>query len=285
MINALTIDLEDWYQGLTSTSQQVDRWPNFEDRVVTSTEHLLTILAEANVQATFFVLGYVADQFPELIKQVATAGHEIGLHGYYHRQVFRLTPEQFRQEMLRGRDAVEAASGQQVLGHRAPMFSINRSCLWALEILHELGFWYDSSIFPTKNMLYGFPDAPRFPYQPISQTDFIEFPLSTVHLWGMNWPIAGGFYLRLLPHAFISWGIKRLNKEGHPAVIYLHPWELDPDHPRPNPTPRERFTHYHNLHRMEAKLKALLRKHQFAPMSSLFANGSYSKPLESTWKF
>ncbi len=275
MINALTIDLEDWYHGLTSTSKQVEKWPTYEDRIVETTQHILSLLDEVNVHATFFVLGYVANQFPELIRQVADAGHEIGLHGYFHHQVFRLTPEQFRQEMIRGREAVEAASGQQIIGHRAPMFSINGSCLWALDILHEMGFLYDSSVFPTKNMLYGYPNAPRFSYQPLSHDNFVEYPLSTVRLAGINWPIAGGFYLRFFPHAFISWGIQRLNKQGQPAIIYLHPWELDPDHPRPNPTPRERFTHYHNLHRMEAKLKALLRKHQFAPMASLLENGRF----------
>lgn len=269
MINALTIDLEDWYQGLTSTSQQVHLWPGFEDRVVQSTDRLLGVLERAGVKATFFVLGYVADQFPSLVQRVAEAGHEIGLHGYHHCKVSRLTPDEFREEVIRGRDAVEGAGGQRVSGFRAPMFSIDRSALWALDVLRDLGFCYDSSVFPTRNMLYGFPDAPRFPYHPFGNGDFVEFPLSTVRLLGMNWPMAGGFYLRLLPYSLFSRGLRRINREGKPAIIYLHPWELDPDHPRPAPTLRERFTHYTNLHRTEAKLSALLRDFCFGPLAGL----------------
>ena len=269
MLNALTVDLEDWYQGLTSTGQRVDRWPVYEDRVVESSQKLLDILDEAGVKATFFVLGYVADQFPALVRRVADAGHEIGLHSYHHRPVHRLTPDQFRADLVRGREAVEQASGRQVIGYRAPMFSINRSALWALEVLTEMGFRYDSSVFPTRNMLYGFPDAPRFPYHPLGNSPFVEFPLSTVHMLGINWPVAGGFYLRLLPYPLFKRGLQRINREGKPAVIYLHPWELDADQPYPNPTLRERFTHYHNLRRTAAKLTALLRDFRFGPLASL----------------
>lgn len=269
MLNALTIDLEDWYQGLTSTGRQVDRWPSYEDRVVESTHRLLDILAEADVKATFFVLGYVADQFPELIRQVADAGHEIGLHGHYHRPVYRLTPDEFRADVVQGREAVEKASRRRVIGYRAPMFSINRSALWALEMLREMGFRYDSSVFPTRNMLYGFPNAPRFPYRPVEDETFTEFPLSTVRVLGINWPVAGGFYLRLLPYSVLRWGLQRINQEGKPAIIYLHPWDLDAHQPRPNPTLRERFTHYYNLRRTEAKLTTLLRDFQFGPLVNL----------------
>lgn len=273
MLNGLSVDLEDWYQGLTSTSQRVDRWPEFEDRVVDSTDRLLSLLAQARVHATFFVLGYVAGEFPDLVRRVAEAGHEIALHGYYHRQVYRLTPDAFREDVLRGREVVEAASGQRPIGYRAPMFSINRSALWALEVLRDLGFHYDSSVFPTRNMLYGYPDAPRFAYQPLPENGtgrrFVEFPLSTVRLLGVNWPLAGGFYLRTLPYPLFAAGLRRLNRQGHPAIIYFHPWEMDPGHPRPNPTLRERFTHYHNLDRMETKLARLFEEFDFAPLSTL----------------
>ena len=268
-LNALTIDLEDWYQGLTSTSRQVNRWPGFEDRVVEATGQLLTVLDRAEVKATFFVLGYVADQFPGLVRVVADAGHEVGLHGYYHRQVSRQSPEQFRADVLQGLQAVEAASQQRVRGYRAPMFSINGSALWALEMLYDLGFQYDSSVFPTRNMLYGFPGAPRFPYHPLDNRDFVEFPLSTVRALGVNWPLAGGFYLRLLPYPLFRKGLEQLNRNGRPAVIYLHPWELDPGHPRPNPTVRERFTHYSNLGGTAEKLRNLLRDFRFGPLCTL----------------
>lgn len=269
MLNALTIDLEDWYQGLTSTSQQIDRWPTYQDRVVENTDRLLDILDRAAVKATFFVLGYVADQFPGLVRRVADAGHEIGLHGYHHRQVFQFTPEGFRVEILRGRAAVEAAGGRQVVGYRAPIFSINGKTLWALEVLRELGFRYDSSVFATRNMLYGFPDAPRFPYHPFDDDAMIEFPLSTVRMLGVNWPTAGGFYLRLLPYPIFRACIRHINREGHAAILYLHPWEIDPDQPRPNPTLRERFTHYYNLRRTAAKLEALMKDFHFGPLVNL----------------
>jgi polysaccharide deacetylase family protein (PEP-CTERM system associated) len=271
MLNALTIDLEDWYQGLTSTAHQVERWPEFEDRVVESTERVLALFSRARVQATFFVLGYVADEFPDLVRRVAEAGHEIALHGYHHRKVSRLTPEQFRADVLRGREAVERACGWQAIGYRAPMFSIDGSTPWALSTLRDLGFRYDSSFFPTRNMLYGFPSAPRFPHRPFGGAGFVEFPLSTIRLLGVNWPVAGGFYFRLLPYRLFRWAWRRLNREGHPAILYLHPWELDPDHPRPHPTARERLTHYGNLKRTEAKLAALLREFRFGPLAAQLA--------------
>lgn len=269
MIHALTIDLEDWYQGLTSTAQRVERWPTFEDRVVQSTHALLHILDRAGVKATFFVLGYVAEQFPELIAQVAREGHEIGLHGYYHRFVTRLTPEEFQKDLLRGRAAVEKASGQAVLGFRAPYFSIGRSTQWALLELYRQGFRYDSSVFPTRNMLYGYPDAPRSPYYPLGNEDFVEFPLATIRMLGCTLPLAGGFYLRVMPYALFRLGLQRLNRRGQAAVIYLHPWELDPGQPVPHPTPRERFTHYYGLRTTANKLTALLGDFQFKPLSQM----------------
>lgn len=280
MQNAISIDLEDWYQGLTSTSQRVDDWPTYEDRVVDSTRRLLDLFDRAETKATFFVLGYVADKFPMLIRDVAEAGHEIGVHGYYHRQVSRLTPEAFREDVVRGRAAVESAGGRKTVGHRAPMFSINGSSLWALDVLHELGFRYDSSVFATKNMLYGYPDAPRFPYYPLNSADFVEFPLATVRVWGRNWPVAGGFYLRALPYPIFRRALQQINAEGKPAVIYLHPWDLDTGQPYPNPTLRERFTHYYNLRTTERKLKALLRDFEFGPLVDLLDDDGFAEVIE-----
>jgi len=269
MLNALTIDLEDWYQGLTSTSKQIDRWDSYEDRVVESSERLLDLLAFAGVKATFFVLGYVADQFPRLIKNIAASGHEIGLHSYYHQRVVNLTPEQFHSDLTRGLAAVESASGEKVVGYRAPMFSINQSRMWALEILRDMGFLYDSSIFPIRNIYYGYPDAPRFPFHPFEDDAFIEFPVSTVRFLGINWPVAGGFYMRLIPYQLFKKGLNSINQEGKPAIIYLHPWDIDPDQPRPNPTMREQFTHYYNLHSAEEKLTNLIHDFRFGPLCNL----------------
>lgn len=266
MINALTIDLEDWYQGLTSTAVQIDRWDSFEDRVVESTTRLLDLLRQAGVKATFFVLGYVADQFPALIRQVAEEGHEVGLHGYYHFRVDTLSADQFREDLLRGRDAVAKASGVNPVGFRAPMFSINGGSLWALEILEAEGFVYDASIFPTRNMLYGYPDAPRQPFKPLNGHNLLEIPMSTVKLLGLKLPVSGGFYLRFLPYPLIRAGISRINLEGLPAVVYLHPWDLDPEQPCIDPTLRERFTHYYNLKTTEGKLIRLMEDFRFSKM-------------------
>ncbi len=274
-MNALTIDLEEWFQGLTSTNQQVEQWPAFENRVVPATRRLLALLHDCQVRATFFVLGYVADQHPALIEEICAGGHEIGIHGYYHRFVWQLTPAKFARELARTTQAVERITGQRPAGHRAPYFSINARTLWAFDVLQGEGFAYDSSVFPTRNMLYGFPGAPRFPYRPAGH-DLVEFPLSTVRLGGVNWPIAGGFYLRAWPYALVRWSIGQLNRQGQPAVMYLHPWELDTEQRYREVTPRERITHYHGRRRLEGKLRRLLADFSFGPLGALLAGGPAS---------
>lgn len=269
MINALTIDLEDWYQGLTSTSPQIDRWPVFESRIETNAENLLTILAQTGVKATFFVLGYVADRFPELVRKVADGGHEIALHSYFHRRVHRLSPAQFREDIIRGREAVQKASGKIIQGYRAPMFSVNGSSTWVLNELRDLGFRFDSSIFPIRNRYYGIPGASRFPYHPFEGDSFVEFPLSTVRFLNMTWPIAGGFYGRALPYAVFQACIQSLNKQGHPAIIYFHPWEFDVEQRFKKVTFRERITHYYGRASLAAKFKRLLNDFEFAPLANL----------------
>jgi polysaccharide deacetylase family protein (PEP-CTERM system associated) len=269
IVNGLSVDLEDWYQGLTSTNRQLDRWPEFEDRVVPATERVLELLRQHNAQATFFALGYVARMHPDLLARIAADGHELALHGFSHRRVDQLTPAGFRQELERGLDALADAAGQRPVGHRAPYFSVNRKSLWALDVLAQYGFRYDASMFPTRNMLYGFPDAPRLPVR-LQPTGLVEFPASTVRIGPATLPIAGGFYVRALPAAWIAWGIRRLNSQGHPAILYLHPWELDPEHPTPScVTARERLTHYTGLHTAAAKWQLLLGQFQFAPLCTL----------------
>lgn len=269
MINGLSVDLEDWYQGLTSTNPKLDAWPTFESRVVDNTIRLLDILAEHNVKATFFVLGSVAHDFPELIAEIQREGHEIGVHGYYHRMIHQQTRDEFAAEIDRTIATIAPIIDEPVIGHRAPYASINTESLWALGLLKERGFQYDSSVFPTKNMLYGSYSAPRFPYYPIASDSFVEFPLSTVSIVGLKIPIAGGFYLRTLPYWFIRWGIKRIHAEGQPAIMYMHPWELDLNQPRIGVTPRERITHYHGRASLEGKLHRLLQEFHFAPLKEL----------------
>ena len=267
-VNAFTVDLEDWFQGLTSTNPLVERWPTFESRVVPATEVLLDILRAHRVQATFFVLGYVADQHPGLIERVRADGHEIGIHGYWHRFVDRSTPDEFAQDLERSIRAVEGITGEVPLGHRAPYFSINGGTPWAFDLLQAQGLRYDSSVFPARSMLYGFPGAPRFPHRLNGHT-LMEFPLSTVRLGGINWPIAGGFYLRAWPYAFIRWGISRLNRQGQPGIIYVHPWELDLGQGYDQVTRRERVTHYYGRRRMEGKLHRLFTDFHFCPLRTL----------------
>lgn len=268
VMNAFTVDCEEWFQGLTSTNPQVDRWHSFESRIEAATENLLALLSAHQIKATFFVLGYVADQHPALIRRIHAAGHEIGVHGYYHRFVFRLTPEEFAEELGQAIEAITRITGERPLGHRAPYFSFNGSTGWAFAILQAHGFRYDSSIFPARSLLYGLPHAPRFPHW-LDEHDLMEFPISTVRLGGVNWPMAGGFYGRLLPYSLLRWAIKRLNRQGQPAIFYLHPWELDLDQQYDQVTFRERISHYYGRQGLAAKLEQLFTDFHFTSLRSL----------------
>ncbi|HUP59837.1 MAG TPA: XrtA system polysaccharide deacetylase [Thermoanaerobaculia bacterium] len=265
--NALTIDFEDWYQGLEIP---VSEWGRFESRIVGAGERLLRILAEANVKATFFVLGAVAERHPEIVRAIAAAGHEVGTHGYSHTLIYTQTPQVFQEEMKRAVGAVEQITGQKILGHRAPFFSITKKSLWALDILGELGLRYDTSIFPVMNYRYGIEDAPRWPYEIEAGGGAMkEFPISTWRILGKNVPIAGGAYFRIFPYAITRAGFRSINRQGRPAVFYLHPWELDPDHPRIDLPRRIAATHYFNLGATEGRLIRLLRDFPFAPMKEI----------------
>lgn len=267
-LNAFTVDLEDWYQGLTSTNPLVDQWPSFESRVEVNTRRLLEILRNLNVQATFFVLGYVADAYPGLIETIAAEGHEIGVHGYYHRFVSKMTASEFGQELDMSIEALDRAIGITSVGHRAPYFSFNGNTPWAFEVLESRGFLYDSSVFPVKNMLYGFPGAPRFPYQ-VPGHEIIEFPATTLAFAGRKWPIAGGFYNRALPYSVVRHGIRQVNEQGKPAIIYVHPWELDTEQAYDQVSFRERITHYHGRGGLEKKLVQLLSEFRFGALQDL----------------
>jgi polysaccharide deacetylase family protein (PEP-CTERM system associated) len=263
--NALTIDFEDWYQGLEIPYSE---WAGFEDRIVPVGQRLLRLLAEAGVRATFFVLGYIAEQHPEMIHAISDAGHEIGTHGYSHALIYTQTPETFRAELSRAIRLLEEITGQSVLSHRAPFFSITKDSLWALDILADLGIRYDSSIFPVVNYRYGIADAPRWPYQiNAGARTLTEFPISTWQVMGRNVPIAGGAYFRIYPYAFTRQGLSAINRAGRPFVFYLHPWELDPEHPRIRlPRRVAGLTHYFNLGATEGRLRRLLHDFKFAPM-------------------
>jgi len=266
-VNALTIDVEDWYQGLEIEAEQ---WENYESRIGESLPRLLDLLAEHHVRATFFVLGWTAERRPDLIRRIQALGHEIGTHGYSHRLVYRLERSEFAEDLRRSIALLQEITGSPVTAHRAPFFSITRESLWALEVLVEQGIKVDSSIFPVRNYRYGIPDAPRGPY--LYRKDGSQlaiFPLSTIRIFGSNFPVAGGFYLRLLPYPLIRRAFLSINREGLPAILYIHPWELDPDHPR-IPLPRRiALPHYYNLRGTEKKLRRLLDAFTFAPLGEI----------------
>ena len=265
--HAFSVDLEDWFQGLTSTNPRIDAWPVFPSRVVPATRAILSILDRHQVKATFFTLGYVADTFPSLLEEIAAGGHEIGVHGYHHRFVSRMTRDEFAREIDLGTEAVYRVTHAQPQGHRAPYFSVNARTPWAFDVLAERGFRYDSSVFPIRSLLYGFAGARREPHR--LANGLIEFPLTTMRLGKMNVPLAGGFYTRVYPYEFLRWALRRVERQGLPIVMYVHPWEIDLDQPRIRTTARERITHFHGRAGLPAKLDRLLTDFDFGPIASL----------------
>ncbi|MCB9171533.1 MAG: DUF3473 domain-containing protein [Ardenticatenales bacterium] len=265
--NAFTIDLEEWFHGLTSTNPQVERWPTFESRVVAATERLLALLARHKVQATFFTLGHVADHHPALIEQIADAGHEIALHGYFHRFVHKLSPDDFAREIERTLEVLQPLVGTPPIGHRAPYFSIRSTMGWAFDILQRFGIRYDSSLFPMRALLYGDADAPRQPHR--RPQGLWEYPPSILKMGRLTLPVGGGFYFRALPYSLLRRAYQRLAQQGQPIIFYLHPWELDTGQRYPHVTPRERLTHYHGRERLAAKLERLFADFTFGPLGTL----------------
>jgi polysaccharide deacetylase family protein (PEP-CTERM system associated) len=312
--NVLSIDLEDYFM-VSAFENMVMRedWKQYESRIERNTYHLLEILDNAQIpspSATFFCLGWVAEQFPHLIKTIHSRGHEIASHGYNHRVITSMSHEEFREDVRRTKAILEDLIGEKILGYRAPSYSITRRTLWALEILAEEGYLYDSSIFPIHHDRYGIPDAPRYPFyiefgdadilsqlkapkylNKISRSDdavrgkksnsdmktpvalysmtdnfFVEFPISTLRIFGYNFPIGGGGYFRLFPIQFTLWALRQIQREdGVPFVFYIHPWEIDPVQPGvPGVSLISRFRHYVNIRKSEGRLKKLLQEIRFS---------------------
>lgn len=270
MINALTIDLEPWWSVELLAKYAGQRE---EDQVEEATRPLLKLLDRYRTKATFFVLGIVAEKYPSLVYEIREKGHEIASHAYSHKTLYELGKSQFEVEMEKSVALLESITGEQPIGFRAPSFSINNSTSWALGVLKDYGFKYDSSIFPVKTTLYGVPDAPVHPYKPsmtdVAQEDvngeLIEFPLATCKV-GTNIPMAGGFWLRLLPLWFVTFAIKRINR-ACPTVIYLHPWETYAQTPRMNRAPLfSRVVTYHGIGSMLARFEGLLQRFEFQPL-------------------
>jgi polysaccharide deacetylase family protein (PEP-CTERM system associated) len=284
VVDGLSVDVEDYFQVEAFSSEiPVSTWPQFPLRVRENTLRVLDLFEEYNCRATFFILGWVAEREPSLVREIAMRGHELACHSFYHQQVFKLTPDEFRTDLRRARAAIEDASGTQIIGYRAPTFSIRPDTLWALEILAEEGFLYDSSIFPICHDLYGIPDAVRF----VHRREFpggrsiIEVPMSTARLGGINLPAAGGGVLRLLPLSYTQSVIRQLHRrDQRPAVLYFHPWELDPEQPRLRGSWKSRFRHYTGLKHMENRLRVLLHQGQFEPLIDMVRRLGFPMNLE-----
>lgn len=267
-VNALTFDVEDYYhvEAFHSVIQRQD-WDGYERRVYNSTLKILEILARRGITATFFILGWVAEHTPDVVKEIQAAGHEIGSHGYAHQIIYHQTPDEFTADVRRSLEIIEAITGEKVHGFRAPSFSVTKRSLWAIEILQSFGLTYDSSVFPIIHDLYGIPDAPRHPYQ--IAPGFWEFPMTTIRILGANLPVGGGAYFRVFPYWWTRWGIRQANSDGDPAVVYLHPWELDPGHPKIKTSRINHFRHYANLEKTEDRLVALCRDFRFTSLLGL----------------
>lgn len=267
MTHVLSVDVEDYFmvEAFASCVRR-DTWDSWPSRVVSNTERVLDLFQRFNVKATFFFVGWVARKFPALVRQTAAAGHELACHSYWHRTVHSLSPQEFRRDTQAAVRAIEDAAGVKIWGYRAPSWSITGNCLWALDILAEEGFSYDSSIFPIRHDLYGVPGAKRFRYTHhcANGQRLEEFPPTTVRLLGQNIPAAGGGYLRIFPCWYTQLVFRRFeNSYRKPVVVYLHPWELDPDQPRINGKLRSRFRHYTNLRKTQNRLTRLLDQYSF----------------------
>jgi polysaccharide deacetylase family protein (PEP-CTERM system associated) len=274
----LSVDVEDYFM-VEAFSATVDRklWDRHESRVVASMHRVLDLFDQYDVRATFFFVGWVAHKFPELVRAVHSRGHELACHSYWHRTIYSLTPEEFKEDTIAAIHAIEDASGIQVRGYRAPSWSITKDSIWALDILAELGFTYDSSIYPIYHDLYGFPGAQRFPYKLTCSKNRLlqEFPPPTVQFLGQNLPGAGGGYLRILPLAYTRWFFEKFEKDYQESVVvYLHPWEIDPHQPRITGTLKSQLRHYTNLDIMMTRLEFVLSRYAFQPFCDVLSHPS-----------
>ena len=272
--NAMTVDVEDFFQ-VQAFAGCIDRstWESFPRRVEANTDKVLRLFSDAGVLATFFVLGWVAERHPGLVRRIVAEGHELASHGYAHIPVYEQTADAFRSDVRRTKQLLEDTGGVPVHGYRAASFSIGANTLWALEILADEGYRYSSSIYPVVHDLYGMPSGPRFAFHPC-QDRFLEIPMTTLSLFGRNFPCSGGGYFRLVPYSLSRWALRRVNERDRQAcVFYFHPWEVDPGQPRPYGAPlKSRVRHYVNLRRMEGRLRCVLRDFAWGRMDRVFLN-------------
>ncbi|MFT4940016.1 MAG: polysaccharide deacetylase family protein (PEP-CTERM system associated) [Paraglaciecola sp.] len=267
----MTVDVEDFFH--VSAFESIispDKWQEYQPRVAANTQRLVDLFAKHDVKATFFVLGWVAERYPELIKNIHAQGHEVASHGYAHRRASEQSRDEFFADVKRSKDHLEDLLGEQIIGYRAPSFSIGYTNEWAFEVLVELGFKYSSSTYPVKHDLYGTPDWPRFAYQ--RAEGIVEIPIPTLKILGKQIPIGGGGYFRLYPYSVAYWLVEKyLQKEKQPYSFYFHPWEIDPDQPRVEGASfKSRFRHYLNLNKMETRLENLLTDFKWGTMRDVY---------------
>jgi polysaccharide deacetylase family protein (PEP-CTERM system associated) len=274
-LNAFTVDVEDYFQ-VENFASEIDResWDRYPSRVLANTRRILDLLDRHQVRATFFILTWNAERHPELVREIARGGHEIASHGYSHRLVYEQEPAEFAADVARARAELERLSEGSVLGYRAPSYSITAQSRWAFTHLKAAGYRYDSSIYPIHRRRYGIPGAPRFPHR--LAEGLVEFPMTTLRVGGMNLPAASGGYLRILPLAVSIAAVLQLNRSGHPAVVNVHPWELDPEQPRLRGGTFGGFTHYANLARTADRLAALLTRFRFGTMREALESAGFA---------
>jgi polysaccharide deacetylase family protein (PEP-CTERM system associated) len=274
--NALTVDVEDYFH-VSAFSETIDRssWDTRESRVEKNTQTVLQLFDDAGVKATFFVLGWVAERYPQLVREIASQGHEIACHGFSHELIYNQKQHEFRDETVRAKEILESITGQPVAGYRAASFSITDESRWALDVLCSAGFGYDSSIVPASHDVYGMTGAAAFPYR-ISVPEsgsLVEFPPSTIPVLGRRIPIGGGGYFRLFPYWFTRFGLRRINNtDRRPFTFYMHPWEIDPEQPRIPARWKSRFRHYNNLEKFQPRLVRLLQEFRFNTMASVLSD-------------
>ncbi len=269
----MTVDVEDYFQvqGFANCVRR-DAWDDLPSHVEANTTRILELFERRNVRATFFTLGWVAERFPSVVKEIVAGGHELASHGYGHQLAHTLSPEQFREDVTRAKGLLEAIGGVEVKGYRAPTFSVGPSNTWAFDVLDDTGHRYSSSVYPIRHDLYGNPEAPRFPHRPVERA-LVELPMTTMRLWNRNLPISGGGYFRLLPYSLYRSALKRFSKMEHkPAIFYIHPWEIDTRQPRiPGASARSRLRHYMNISAVHSRLDRLLHDFQWGRMDQVFA--------------
>jgi polysaccharide deacetylase family protein (PEP-CTERM system associated) len=275
IVNAFSIDVEDWFQ-VAAFASYIDRkdWDSLECRVERNVDVLLETLDKHQVKATFFTLGWIAERYPAMVGRIVAGGHELASHGYGHHMVGELGPQLFREDVVKAKAILESLAGCEVIGYRAPSFSVGRDTLWALDILAETGHSYSSSIYPIKHDLYGMPDAPRFAHQ---RSGLLEIPATSIRLGERNYPASGGGYFRLLPYPVSRWSVQRVNRaDRQAAVFYCHPWEIDPGQPRMNQaSSKSRFRHYVNQTRMLGKIDRLLGDFRWGTVAQVIAGPTH----------